>query len=227
MRTKPRNLATVLILAVAAVGAAAAPAFAIPPDPPPKPCERPNPPPICTAGSPKGTLTEARREPAGLVVAGTATDPDAPGAVTVSITVDDVPVGSLAASGPGGAFAGTLTPRAGQTVCAVAVDRNKGMDKSLGCRAVAVQVDPIGHVDEVRAVAGGIRVQGWAIDPDTTAPVRVRLTVDGAVVQEITASAARPDVAAAHPLYGAMHGFDMLLPGGSTSIRRTTRPCSC
>ena len=43
-------------------------------------------------------------------------------------------------------------------------------------------------------------------------PLAVRISVDGALVQTLTASGSRPDVAAAYPSYGAAHGYDVTVP---------------
>jgi len=200
-----RRLATAA-LAAAALALLPGAAIAEPPEPLPPPCERPNPPATCFAGTPTGALSSATRTPQGLVVAGTAQDPDAPGPVQISVEVDGVQAGLLTTSG--GAFAGTVTPRAGGQVCVRAINRNRGDDAILGCRALAVAVNPFGHLDEVSGGPGGVRVRGWALDPDTTAPVSAEVVVDGQPATTLTASLARPDVGAANPLYGDAHGFD-------------------
>ena len=74
-------------------------------------------------------------------------------------------------------------------------------------------------------------MQGWAIDPDTTAPLTVHVYVDGVWAGQSTAGVARPDVGNAYPGFGSGHGFDVTLPGGpvppgsactpSTSARAT------
>lgn len=70
---------------------------------------------------------------------------------------------------------------------------------------------PFGHLDAVTTDHATIRVRGWAIDPDTTAPIMIRIQVDG--LNNFTeADGPRPDVAAAHPGVGAGHGFDATLP---------------
>jgi hypothetical protein len=196
---------------------------AIPPEGPPAlPCERPHSPASCFAASPTGTLTAVSRPPSGVLVSGTANDPDAPGPVEVTVHVSGSYVGSVWADGPGGEFSGTVTPRAGSQVCVRAINRNDGDDALLGCRQLEVRVNPFGQLEEVATTAGGLRVRGWVIDPDTTAPARVRLLVDGFERQEVVASGNRPDVAAANPAYGNQHGFNMTLPGG----KRHTSVCA-
>jgi len=207
----PRLIAIlVLVLIMAPMG----PVSAIPDDPIPlDPCERPKPPLYCFAGSPTGTLTSLSRTPTGIIATGSAEDPDASGPVRITINVDSRFVGELLASGPGGTFSGTVPPRAGSQVCVWAINRNEGEDALLGCRRLEVRVDPLGHLDEVTTTSVGLRVRGWAIDPDTAAPVQVRLLVDGRQRQEVVASTDRPDVGAAYPGYGNAHGFDVTLPG--------------
>jgi cell wall-associated NlpC family hydrolase len=48
---------------------------------------------------------------------------------------------------------------------------------------------------------------GWSIDPDTSNPTRVDITVNGAVVGSALANTSRTDVAKVYPRYGANHGF--------------------
>src|SRR4051794_17365038 len=91
----PSRIPLVAGLAATALAVLPAIALAIPPEPLPSPCERPNPPVTCFAGSPKGTLSSATRTPQGLVVAGTAQDPDAPGPVDVRVEVNGMPTGQL------------------------------------------------------------------------------------------------------------------------------------
>lgn len=62
-------------------------------------------------------------------------------------------------------------------------------------------------------------VSGWAIDPDTAAPIPVRVYVEG-VGHELTADLDRPDVGAVHPGSGPDHGFSATLPatGGAHTV---------
>ncbi len=76
--------------------------------------------------------------------------------------------------------------------------------------------DPFGTLEAVRPWLRSVRVQGWAIDPDTAAPDVVQITVDGA--PSFTAAALpRSDVAAAFPGYGPSHGFDAVIPAAAGS----------
>lgn len=52
-------------------------------------------------------------------------------------------------------------------------------------------------------------VTGWAIDGDTTCPLRTLLVVDGRTVAEQWADRPRPDVASAYPRFGPNHGTEL------------------
>ncbi|MGW4466390.1 fibronectin type III domain-containing protein [Micromonospora sp. NPDC004704] len=211
MRNRFVNAATVVLLSAAFVGVVTTPAIAAPE------CDVPNPPPICGTedefGSPTISLSTPVRQPAGLVVSGTAKDRDASGPVQVQIKIGGAVVATLAANRSTGAYSGTVPARAGSSVCAVAKNQNEGLDKSI-CRTFLVSVDPIGSVDEVSPGPAGLRVRGWSIDPDTANPIDVHVYLDGAYVRTVNASGSRPDVAAVHPPYGAAHGYDLTVPAG-------------
>jgi hypothetical protein len=69
---------------------------------------------------------------------------------------------------------------------------------------------PFGSVDSVRQVPGGVRVSGWAIDPNSDSPTSVHIYV-GSTAYARTAGDSRPDVAAAFG-FGDRHGFSVVLP---------------
>ncbi|HEX7094412.1 MAG TPA: S8 family serine peptidase, partial [Acidimicrobiales bacterium] len=104
-----------------------------------------------------------------------------------------------------------------RTVCvyAIEVPPPSGSNPLLGCRVVDVPTGaPFGSLDVVAATHGGVRVAGWAVDPDTSASIDVHVYVNGAGVA-IRADGTRPDVAAAFPGYGAAHGYDRVVPAAS------------
>lgn len=57
-----------------------------------------------------------------------------------------------------------------------------------------------------------MRVSGWAIDPDTAAPIDVHTYVDGAFAGATRADQPRPDVGNVYPGYGPNHGFNTVVP---------------
>ena len=110
------------------------------------------------------------------------------------------------------------------TVCAYGINVGSSDDNALlGCRAVTVpptNAVPIGSVDVAYGVPGGVRVAGWAIDPDTSAPIQVHAYLAKRGTQ-LTADRPRPDVGRAYPSAGAAHGFEIDLPypaGGTQEL---------
>jgi hypothetical protein len=97
-------------------------------------------------------------------------------------------------------------------VCAYAINVRAGSNQLLGCRVAVVPADPFGSLDAVAATSGGIRVAGWAVDPNTAEPIDVHVYV-GTSGTPVPAADPRPDVAAAYPTAGAGHGFDVTVPG--------------
>jgi hypothetical protein len=76
---------------------------------------------------------------------------------------------------------------------------------------------PIGRVEAVTTAPGSVRVQGWTVDPDTSASLDVHVYVNGTGNGSYRASLNRPDVEAAYRL-GAAHGFDITIPVASGSF---------
>ena len=170
--------------------------------------------------SPFGNFEGARAVSGGVEVTGWAIDPDTTAPIYVWVTVDGVgrhlyanlPRPDVAAVypayGPNHGFAGVVTAGPGpHTVCVTASNVGAGTHTPLGCRTVVpTGGSPFGNYEGARAVSGGVEVRGWAIDPDTTAPIYVWVTVDG-VGRHLYANLNRPDVAAVYPASGPNHGF--------------------
>ena len=78
---------------------------------------------------------------------------------------------------------------------------------------------PFGSLDAVTRTGGTIRVAGWAIDPDTAAPIPVHVYV-GSSGSATTADQSRTDLAAIYPGYGAAHGYvtNVPDPGGAVTV---------
>lgn len=77
-----------------------------------------------------------------------------------------------------------------------------------GTSVSAAASNPFGSFDGASRLPGGVRVHGWAIDPDTTAPITVHVYVDGKSVSAVNADRGRSDLVTGYPGWGANHGFD-------------------
>ena len=179
----------------------------------------------CSSGTvvdhnPVGGLEKATDSASGgLDVSGWASDVDATAGVSVrlavtgstvtkTVTADTVRTATTVPTG----FT-TVLPLAAGTyeVCGTAVNVGAGADKPLGCITGTVREhSPVGSFDAAQVVATGVRVQGWAADPDTTSPLTVRITV-GSITKDLTANTSRSDVPYTYPWASASAGFDSVL----------------
>lgn len=117
------------------------------------------------------------------------------------------------ATGSAGRFAVTIPAPAGKLrACVTSLDAAAGFRRAIGCTQLSAPGRPFGRIDAVSGSFETIRLTGWAIDPQTAAPIDVQIRRNGRIVTTIEAAAARPDVDAAHAHYGASHGFDLELP---------------
>lgn len=75
-----------------------------------------------------------------------------------------------------------------------------------------LEIDAVGNVEAVSVVPGGVRVSGWALDPDTPG-VSCTVNVYDCLKPVTTVAAALPraDVASGFPGSGPAHGFDVFL----------------
>jgi len=181
---------------------------------------------------PTGSVDGVSRAPGGLHVSGWAFDPSTSSPIDVRVLVDGRVAGTATAgagrsdvaaivpgAGPRSGYAVDVTAGAGsRTVCVVGVNVGSGADRQLGCVPVAVSGTAFGSFDRAVAIPGGIRVSGWALDPDTATPIPVHVYV-GPAGTALTAGRVRNDVAAGFPGYGAQHGFSADL-----TVRRGTYP---
>lgn len=111
-------------------------------------------------------------------------------------------------------------PPGGDEYCIHAINTAGGESRLLGCRTVEPKVgSPRGNFEAAAPAPGGIRIEGWALDPDTIDPTRVNVTVDGRSWTSLTADGARPDVARYFPGYGEARGFSAMLNTGGGEHR--------
>jgi subtilisin family serine protease len=184
-----------------------------------------SPAPLPAATAPIGTVDVVDVSPGGLRIAGWALDADTVLPTTVHVYVDgaftvtasaNVARPDIAAAFPGWGSAhgfDVVVPvgDGSHTVCAYGIDVGPSAPNSLlGCRTTARSGAPFGALDAVEPTFGAVRVTGWAIDPDTTAPLDVHVYVDRAGAP-VPANQSRPDVAAVYPTYGDRHGIDRMV----------------
>ncbi|QYG13353.1 hypothetical protein KY497_09360 [Microbacterium sp. PAMC22086] len=190
------------------------------------------------SGPPQGLLDSVTVVDGGVQVEGWAVDPDTVDPVSVHIYVGAVGTAIVADKkrpdlvphfpgyGENHGFSAKINASPGrQDVCAYAINVGAGGTVLLRCETVVVPgaVDlgrpPIGGFEGVSVDGTVATASGWALDPDTTAPIGVHLYV-GAVGKAYTADKDRSDVGAAYPGYGNKHGFveKLTVPVGKTDI---------
>jgi hypothetical protein len=78
--------------------------------------------------------------------------------------------------------------------------------------------NPVGSLDNVVPGLAALTVRGWAIDPDTSAPILVTVQLGSRAIT-VRADSRRDDVGRSHPGYGSNHGYRLTLnvtPGRHT-----------
>jgi hypothetical protein len=173
---------------------------------------------------PFGSVDQTVPSPGGVTVSGWMQDPDTPAPIGLHAYVDGALVAVAqadaerpdvaAAYGNGSAHGFNMAvpvPVGTHQVCVYGIDATGDSNALLNCRSVTLTGRPFGVIEGVELAGANLRVTGWAIDPDTTAPTRVRVSVNEQVT-EVDAVQTRPDVAGFRPAYGADHGFVVLAP---------------
>jgi len=193
---------------------------------------------VWVTSSPFGFVETATSGVGGLNVTGWSIDGDSTASPAVHIWMDGTTfVGAtnsdqrradlgaiFPAYGDGHGFSASFTAAPGlHSFCMYALNAaGRGTTTPLGCRDVFINTAPIGSLDTVVRVPGGVRVGGWAIDPETVDPIFVHIYVDSDGVAA-TANARRQDVGNVFPAYGNNHGFDQVV---KTPLEGPTRICA-
>lgn len=157
-----------------------------------------------------------------VTVGGWALDPETDASIAVHVYVDAAgtaitadgnrpDVDAVYGYGPAHGFSRTITTTGGpHTVCAYAINAagTGGGNTLLGCKAVTVPTgSPFGGFDVAAIGPRSITVGGWAIDPDTEAPIPVHVYVDS-VGTAHTAGGYRSDLASVFGPYTGNHAFN-------------------
>ena len=177
------------------------------------------------AGPPFGSVDLVARAPGGIRVAGWMIDPNSDGTSNVHVYVDGklveiVPVNrertdvtKLHPQFRGAHGYDGIVPAGGDgphTVCVYAYNESQPANSPLlACRTITLRSSPVGSLDVVQRIPGGIRVAGWTFDPDTVGEIPIHVYIDGVFAASGMANRQRDDIAAAFPGYGAAHGFDL------------------
>lgn len=193
---------------------------------------------ITVRHSPQGKLDVVTQKLGATLVSGWAVDTDTAAPLAVNVLVDNKQYGTSLTAATPRAEAGAGFPSFGNdhgftrsldlaegkhTVCAYAANVGAGRSTKLGCSVVTVDRSAHGGFETLMTVpaatypgTGPIVIGGWAYDRDTTAPVAVRVRVDGKLHHTIPASFGRPDIGARLKTYGDAHGFvfSKTLPAG-------------
>jgi murein DD-endopeptidase MepM/ murein hydrolase activator NlpD len=108
-------------------------------------------------------------------------------------------------------------------VYAINAPGTPGDNVLIASRTVHIpQPNPFGSLDSVQSPRPGwLRVSGWAADPSSpTTSLAVHIYGGTKYLASITADQSRPDVGAAFPGYGNLHGYDSNLaaPPGTYSV---------
>ena len=179
------------------------------------------------SGDPFGQIDYTSTVPGAVTAHGWAIDPSTASPILVQMYIDghanaltwaNMPRPDVGAAypkaGPNHGYTLTMQTTPGtHTVCLYAINTGPGTSVGLGCRAVTVvNGDPFGQVDVVTTSAGKVTAHGWAIDPNTSAPVMVQMYIDGHTNALTWANMARPDVGAAYPAVGPGHGYTLTMP---------------
>lgn len=182
---------------------------------------------IAVGGAAIGYIDAIHRTPNGLRVVGWALDPDSSEPLDIHAYVDGAFVGSRMADidrpdveaavpnfGSRHGYDFEVPAVAGtRQVTVYAIGRGGGAPYTkLGTQTVQVGSLPFGHIDAALDDSAGVRVRGWAIDPDSAGPVDIHIYVDGAFAGAGRTGVDRPDVVAAYPGYPGARGYDFVVP---------------
>ncbi|MBI5870203.1 MAG: M23 family metallopeptidase [Actinobacteria bacterium] len=176
--------------------------------------------------SPFGTIDGTRVIPGGFKLWGWALDPNTSDSIPVHVYLDRLGAAILTASdyrGDVGAAYPTLGSYHGYSsgitaapgtheACVYGINTGAGDNTQIECRTVTLTGNPIGGLRDLSLSGGSIQADGWAIDPDTSAPIGIHFYINGQFAGSSDAVLDDQSVLSSYPEYGAGHGFSALLP---------------
>ena len=192
-----------------------------------------------SGANPFGALDSATPTgPGAATLKGWAIDADAGTApIDVQVYIDGTPRGSAVTAngsrpdlvgvfglGPNHGYTASVSGLAAGThnACVWGLNSGGGANTVVGCKNFTIAGgDPVGALDQATSAPGGVRVKGWALDPDTASSIDVHVYVDGVFKTATTANGSRPDVGAFFRGYGDNHGYEISiggLPAGNHTV---------
>jgi len=171
------------------------------------------------SANPFGGINVLKMDHGKLRVAGWAIDPNTNNPIRVHVYANGRGIGSVAADldrpdvasrfgrGSRHGFDARLTVRPGTNdITVYAINVGGGANAVIGRGRVSWSGNPLGSFDSVTPLGGGrVRVSGWAVDSETTGPIRVHIYSDGRGVASLLADRERGDIARLG--HGTAHGF--------------------
>ncbi|RWZ46364.1 hypothetical protein ELQ90_15040 [Labedella phragmitis] len=179
-----------------------------------------------TAASPEGRINSTSVEPGLVRMIGWALDRDSAASIDVHVYVNGSFYRSAAAnvSRPdvGSAFPGygnahgfdlrLNLPPGSTEVCVYGISVGGGRNALIDCRTVSpMSGPPVGGFTLAQVEPGGVRLTGWALDPDTLAPATVAVQYRGQRVGTLTANTSSSGIDTGYPSYGTNRGFSGLV----------------
>jgi hypothetical protein len=155
--------------------------------------------------NPIGRLETVRQTSTGISLTGWAIDPNTTSPINVDIYTDGNPRVRLTANltrtdigaahpgyGDDHGFAANVTLAEGShNVCAYGINVGLGTGNPLlNCLAITIDYKPKTSLDTATQQTPGVHVTGWSVDPDTTSPVNVVVTANGATLGTLVANGA-------------------------------------
>ncbi|MFT4260675.1 hypothetical protein [Microbacterium sp.] len=188
-----------------------------------------------TTSNPFGNVEIVEAQPGGFRVSGWVADRDTTGSLAVHVYVGSVGTAikttvsrpDVEAAYPGvgttRGFDAVIPATGGGTVkvCIYAINVGAGENALIACKSLtALSGSPVGRLDTITAKAESVAITGWAIDPDTTSSIPLRVYVDSTFSVQLSSDAARTDLVAHYPGYGAAHGYNatVKVPAGDHTI---------
>lgn len=157
-------------------------------------------------------------------VVGWVVDPDTTDPIAIHVYADGTPLlaawadvnrPDMASAAPGygtnHGFDVAVSPSPNATnLCVYGLNAGHGQgDNPRFCRPIPRA--PFGRLDAIAPAPGGVVVTGWAIDPDTAAPVTVHVYSGSDYLGGGLANVRRSDVGEAFPGFGSDHGFELFV----------------